>query len=937
MKKIFISILLISLIMLNTITSYAETVAYEVPITLTASTKDAEGKEQKNFQQRDNMSLEYMITPQDISLGSISNNKPIDIVLVLDTSGSMNYVDGYNYYDPSRLENSKEAMKSFIDKMSKAKNADLISVSIVTFDYSAETVMEFKNVSKDYDDIIEIINSITAEGSTNGGDGLRIAYKNLSTNRPIEAEKYVLYLADGENNVLTYINQIETKYVYRHGNRYTYLDKYYGDSLKDFEYNSFDFMYGYKYVHKTDNSVLYTGLKYYGKNLINHKYDKKKNYDGYAYYLGKEQYISNYNSNGLHITDQFYNYGSLGSLNPLDYAKTVANLLLSQNDVTTYVIGVGDNKNIDQKYQNTEICKSANNTNFIKDYYSAVDDTEKLDELYNSIGDKILETVLVKDVQLKIDFPVDIQYKGTEKNLLNILDITIDNASVIDTSKIIVNDNSIFISIDDFEYTYNPIDKAYKANPINLNVKMNIPENCPVGKVDMFSTNLSYKALGLNLNITAPEISFNIVEGIKPVSISSSLEIFKDGSARLSIIPSEKLSTLNIKTTADTTDIFKQYINLEKDNEYILELTSEQLNAFLEGKIYLETINKVDGKDIIGLDEVSIIKFSEIINEKINSVSDTHRLSLLQILGEQNLSDFNFIVNGKNVDNIAPIYLNGIHSKELELLHGKNEIIISPKNSFGHITKLHFDVDVCAKRPRLSSMNISQEKIDIIISNDSCNLKSVVVKLYDKDGNFIKTYEELNINSSVNPNKKQFSFNLNELDISQYNLEVEIIDVHNNALLLNDSDSTILENGIYLRTKKDFYNGGIVANYRYQFAIKFIVSKPVDLLLDIEAVLADGFTLESREVISIDLKNCKLYLVENDKLINSINQFDIDQNKQRAIYKINNIEFGKEYLLVFDLKINSSSNKIKSIILNAKMGNVNKSINVPIEAAPNLD
>ena len=55
------------------------------------------------------------------------------------------------------------------------------------------------------------------------------------------------------------------------------------------------------------------------------------------------------------------------------------------------------------------------------------------------------------------------------------------------------------------------------------------------------------------------------------------------------------------------------------------------------------------------------------------------------------------------------------------------------------------------------------------------------------------------------------------------------------------------------------------------------------------------------------------------------------------MYKINNIEFGKEYLLVFDLKINSSSNKLESINLNVNIGNVNKNVNIPIEAAPNLD
>jgi hypothetical protein len=91
---------------------------------------------------------------------------------------------------------------------------------------------------------------------------------------------------------------------------------------------------------------------------------------------------------------------------------------------------------------------------------------------------------------------------------------------------------------------------------------------------------------------------------------------------------------------------------------------------------------------------------------------------------------------------LLTIFFKVIHSKELELKHGKNDIIVSPKNSYGHITKLHIYVDVCATRPKLSTMNISPQKIDISISDDSCELISVVIKLYDKEGNFVKAYED---------------------------------------------------------------------------------------------------------------------------------------------------------------------------------------------------
>jgi hypothetical protein len=199
------------------------------------------------------------------------------------------------------------------------------------------------------------------------------------------------------------------------------------------------------------------------------------------------------------------------------------------------------------------------------------------------------------------------------------------------------------------------------------------------------------------------------------------------------------------------------------------------------------------------------------------------------------------------------------------------------------------------------------------------------------------SYEELNINTSANPSKTNFSFNIDDVDMSKYKLVIEVTDVHNNALVVDDNDSTILEKGIYLKAKNKFYTGAIVPNYRYQFAIKFVVSKPTDLVLDVNALLAEGVVLLPGEDISLDLKNSKLYLIEDNKLKNLSEQFTMLDNNKKAIYKINEVESGKEYLLVFDFKLKSLSNKVKNINVKVSLGHVFNNMSIPVVAEPKVD
>ena len=126
---------------------------------------------------------------------------PIDIILVMDTSGSMDETEGGGWWDPNsetRLDIAKNAANSLIGALLTDANAKLdpsqqVQVSVIDFSTRASAPSSF---TADASSARDIINGLEADGGTNWDAGLRSA-NNASSNRA-GAQKYIVFLSDGE-------------------------------------------------------------------------------------------------------------------------------------------------------------------------------------------------------------------------------------------------------------------------------------------------------------------------------------------------------------------------------------------------------------------------------------------------------------------------------------------------------------------------------------------------------------------------------------------------------------------------------------------------------------------------------------------------------------------------------------------------------------------
>ena len=156
------------------------------------------------------------------------NNKIIvNIAMVLDTSGSMawglNNPDGnITKSNPSRISVLRTQAEMIVEQFAANTNSDVsIYISLVPFATYAPTPSSFYNVKNEAqkDDLVEAIQDLTADGSTNTGDGLRRGYYQLSTKLTSDLQtigadtivkNYTIILVDGESNNSSMYNTSST-------------------------------------------------------------------------------------------------------------------------------------------------------------------------------------------------------------------------------------------------------------------------------------------------------------------------------------------------------------------------------------------------------------------------------------------------------------------------------------------------------------------------------------------------------------------------------------------------------------------------------------------------------------------------------------------------------------------------------------------------------
>ena len=153
------------------------------------------------------------------------NSKPIDVVLVVDISGSMEYdINGNetSVVADQKMTLAKTAAKTFVEKLLKSSTGYSDNrVAIVTFSESAQIITGTNTVVPSHNALIQVssdteltslnsvIDGISANGGTNYDAALQHAYEILKSARSqpgYSREQFVVFLTDGAPGVY---NQME--------------------------------------------------------------------------------------------------------------------------------------------------------------------------------------------------------------------------------------------------------------------------------------------------------------------------------------------------------------------------------------------------------------------------------------------------------------------------------------------------------------------------------------------------------------------------------------------------------------------------------------------------------------------------------------------------------------------------------------------------------
>lgn len=120
------------------------------------------------------------------TVGSKTNPAKVNIVLIVDTSGSM--------YDDSKLATTKDAIKSLVDVFNAKGDSVDVKYKLVTFASYASIVTD---QWVDGNTLYSNVQSLTANGGTNYDQGFQKGKTAIDSARA-EAKKVVIFLTDGE-------------------------------------------------------------------------------------------------------------------------------------------------------------------------------------------------------------------------------------------------------------------------------------------------------------------------------------------------------------------------------------------------------------------------------------------------------------------------------------------------------------------------------------------------------------------------------------------------------------------------------------------------------------------------------------------------------------------------------------------------------------------
>ncbi|WIF94521.1 vWA domain-containing protein [Caminicella sporogenes] len=324
----------------------------KAPVNMVRSVEKSQVLVGKEFKVR------YKFQPQPIPAGQISPDvylKDKEIVLVMDTSGSMNRNLYGGNYGQSRMEIAKKAAKHFVDKL---KHDPSVKISLIEYDNFASVKQSLVKLTDKYNKLNRQIDNLNAGGGTNIGDGLRKAYYTLLNSGSDNARKYIVFLTDGEPTAFSF-NDIEY--------RKKWIWDIWTPSIGELVGDNYSIMVSaiLNPIYKMDND-----------SSIN--------------------YFVNWGTN------DYNNYS-------LEYAKKVSNMIgNSDTPIDAFFIAFSRDSNSNKLKEIANECNG---------YYKKAVDDKALDEVYDKLSQQIASDLPIHSIYFEETFPDNIEIVNVPQNM----------------------------------------------------------------------------------------------------------------------------------------------------------------------------------------------------------------------------------------------------------------------------------------------------------------------------------------------------------------------------------------------------------------------------------------------------------------------------------------------------------------------------------------
>ena len=452
----------------------------ELGIELNQVTVNGQVTTDYNVNVNDEIEFKYKVTPGDIVVSDVNIPTQKEVVLVLDTSGSMSRDfsgNTTNIEQNQKIYALKNAAKSFIDKCTGNNN---IKIGIVPYSYYSGYKNEIKELmtvatSNDASSLRQYIDSIKPDGATNHGDGLRVAGSMLTdSNSNSAAQKYLIFLTDGEPTGITFTND--------NLGAVPDLNIWATDQYGNKDKNVYTFMDG--------NNYTTNGYKYDYSTTPN-RIDNRYNYGWYGfqhnyYDINLEQEFSQ--ENNLKYID--FNNTVLDNI-PTKYAEVIGQKL--KNDISNFhesTIAYGTSVVSDGKSSISKVNESMGGN-----LYSAKD-SNTIENIFKGLADEIVQEYTIDNVNFNL-------------KLSELLEFTPDEI------KFNLEGNYQVAPIDNIKYKLNSDKTKYIADPFYISFKVKAKA---VGIVNVGElSNISYKNInGDIVNKEMPITKINIIDNNLP-------------------------------------------------------------------------------------------------------------------------------------------------------------------------------------------------------------------------------------------------------------------------------------------------------------------------------------------------------------------------------------------------------------------------------------